>query len=284
MADSDRIVLGNENSYDMKQFLTLTSILSSLFANFLFAAEYDVYLLAGQSNMDGRAKVKNLNKTQSAPSADDIIFYRNPPHSSTGWKKFQPGFSVAPRYKGKFPSPTFGPEVSFVATMKAANPEQKLALIKGSKGGTSLRSDWKPGDKDQPESQGETYKNFIQTFKLATDQLTKDGHTYTIKGLLWHQGEADKKSSISKHHKRLEQLLARIREDIGIPDLTFVVGEVYDNQERDKVRAAIRLISETDENCELVISKGTTTYDEGTHFDAKSQLLLGKRYAEAILK
>ena len=34
----------------------------------------------------------------------------------------------------------------------------------------------------------------------------------------------------------------------------------------------------------LVTAKGLSTWDAGTHFDAKSQLILGERYAGAILK
>ncbi len=63
-----------------------------------------------------------------------------------------------------------------------------------------------------------------------------------------------------------------------------MVGEVFDNGKRDTVRLALRRLSESDPLCGLVSSAGTTTWDPGTHFDAKSQLLLGHRYAKAMLK
>ncbi len=62
------------------------------------AANYDVYLFAGQSNMDGRGKVADLSAEQRRP----------------------------------------------------------FAFIKGSKGGTSLSRDWKPGT-------GPCYRNLIET-------------------------------------------------------------------------------------------------------------------------
>ena len=40
--------------------------------------EFDLYLLAGQSNMDGRGKIENLSEAQKELSEDAIIFYRNP--------------------------------------------------------------------------------------------------------------------------------------------------------------------------------------------------------------
>ncbi|MGJ8655379.1 MAG: sialate O-acetylesterase [Akkermansiaceae bacterium] len=268
----------------MKKILTTIAALFVIHSIPASATEYDVYLLAGQSNMDGRGKTKNLESSQQKASTKTIIFYRNPPHASDGWEKLQPGFSIPPKYKGGLPSPTFGPEIGFAAGMQKAQPKQNFAFIKGSKGGTNLRKDWTPGLKGKPKTQGPCYLNFIETINLATKQLTKDGHTFKISGLIWHQGESDSKTNTKLHHQRLTELLARIREDTGIADLPFVLGEVYDNGSRDKVRAAIQAACESDPLCGLVTSEGTTTWDPGTHFDAKSQLLLGQRYAEAMLK
>ncbi|BDS07073.1 hypothetical protein NT6N_21130 [Oceaniferula spumae] len=247
-------------------------------------AEYEIYLLAGQSNMDGRGKTTNLTQDQRQPSDSILIFYQNPPHTSAGWKPLTPGFSIPPRFKGKLPSPTFGPEIGFAAAMTEQRPNHVMAFIKCSKGGTNLRADWKPGVAGKPDTQGPCYRNLIATIKLATDQLTKDGHQYKLSGLLWHQGESDSKASAKVHQRRLAELIARIREDTGVKNLPWVVGEVFDNGKRDNVRAALRAVSDDDPACGLISSEGTTTWDEGTHFDAKSQLLLGQRYAQAMIK
>lgn len=268
----------------LKNLLPLIAALFVLQSIPSSGAEYDVYLLAGQSNMDGRGKTADLSAAQRQPSDRAIIFYRNPPHTSDGWKALKPGYSIPPRHKSGLPSPTFGPEIGFAAAMCKEQPGRRLAFIKGPKGGTSLRKDWKPGVKGLPESQGPCYRNFIETIKLATKKLTKNGHQYKLRGLLWHQGESDSKASTELHLKRLTDLVARIREDTEMADLPFVVGEVFDNGKRDNVRAALSALSKRDPACALVSSNGTTTWDKGTHFDAKSQLLLGQRYAEAILK
>ena len=248
------------------------------------ADEYDVYLLAGQSNMDGRGLVTNLSADEKSPVENTIIFYRNDKRSSDGWKTLTPGFSIPPKYKGGFPSPTFGPEIGFSHSMLKKNPGRKLALIKGSKGGTSLRADWKPGSKGMPESQGPQYRDFVETIRMATKQLRDRGDTYTIRGLLWHQGESDSKSRTEVYGRRLKELIRRIREDVGVPALPIVVGEVFDNGKRDRVRTAIREVAQASATVGLVSSTGTATSDPGTHFDAKSQLLLGERYAEAMSK
>ena len=133
--------------------------------------------------------------------------------------------------------------------MLKAQPEAKLALIKGSKGGTNLRADWKPGVKGDVESQGPQYQDFIKTIQLATAELTKRGDTYTIRGLLWHQGEGDRKSGVKAYSRRLTELIDRIREDIGVPDLPVVVGEVFDNDKRDTVREATQQVAKASLHC-----------------------------------
>jgi len=171
-----------------------------------------------------------------------------------------------------------------VSALTEAQPKQRFALIKGSKGGTSLRADWKPGLKGQPETQGPCYRNFIETIQLAKQALKQDGHTAKLSGLIWHQGESDSKVKTETHQARLTELISRLREDTGDPNLPIVLGEVYDNEKRDKVRAAILKASQADPNCGFVSAKGLTTWDPGTHFDAESQWLLGERFAAEIQK
>jgi iduronate 2-sulfatase len=168
--------------------------------------------------------------------------------------------------------------------MTKANPNRSVALIKGSKGGTSLRMDWRPGERGKPETQGGCYHDFIETIRIATDELTSAGHRFEIRGLLWHQGESDSKSSAKVHHRRLLELMDRIRDEVGLEDLPVVVGEVFDNGKRDSVRAALRAVGNSGPRFGLVSSAGTKTSDEGTHFDAASQILLGQRYAAAMLE
>jgi len=245
---------------------------------------YDLYLLAGQSNMDGRGKAADLQPGQRKPSATAIIFYRNPPAASDGWQPLAPGYSIAPGYKGTLPSATFGPELGFAEALAAAQKDRPLALIKGSKGGTSLAKDWKPGTKGKPATQGPCYRNFVETVSLACKELERRGDTYTLCGLLWHQGESDAQSSAETYQAEVTELIARLREDLATPDLPVVIGEVYDNGKRDTVRTAEKAAAKAVPHVGFASAEGLQTWDKGTHFDAASQLTLGRRFAEAMVE
>ena len=175
------------------------------FAGAAWSDDYDVYLMAGQSNMDGRGDASALGTDDAQPIDNAIIFYRNPPYSSEGWQPLATGFSVPPKFKSELPSSKFGPEIGFARAMQNANPDQKIALIKGSKGGTNLRADWNPGEPGKPESQGPQYRNFIETIEMATAAMKESKHSFTIRGLLWHQGEADFKIGSQKVRAPFEQ-------------------------------------------------------------------------------
>jgi iduronate 2-sulfatase len=263
----------------------LTAVAVAILFNSVARAgtHYDLYLLAGQSNMDGRGKAADL-KPEQREIRQAIIFYRNPPASSDGWKPLTPGYSVAPRYKGTLPSPTFGPEIGFAIEMLKDRPNQSIALIKGSKGGTSLAHDWKPGKAGEPASQGPCYRNFLETVRVARKSLEARGDTFTLRGILWHQGEDDVRSTADQYQQMLTTFIARIREDLNQPDLPFVIGEVYDNGQRDTVRAAQRATARAVPHVAFASSDGLKTWDHGTHFDAASQLTLGARFAEAMVK
>jgi iduronate 2-sulfatase len=168
--------------------------------------------------------------------------------------------------------------------MLRSNPDRKIAIIKASKGGTSLRVDWNPGEKDRPETQGQCFRDFCMTYRLATDELKKSEIDFRVCGLLWHQGEADSKASSKLYEQGFYRFVERVRDEIGVPDLPVVVGEVFDNGKRDRVRTALQAIGNSGDLFGLVSADGTSTWDEGTHFDAASQLLLGQRYATAILE
>lgn len=240
----------------------------------------DVYVLAGQSNMDGRGLVKDLSAQQRAPIADATIFYRNPPFASKGWTPLIPGYSVPVGFKGTLPSTSFGPEIGFA---KALKHSAEFGLIKGSKGNTSLAVDWNPGEKGQSGTQGVCYRELLSTISQALEALRSSGKNPQLRGLLWHQGESDVAVSTDAYARMLRNFISRIRDDLGNATLPVALGEVYDDGSigRQNIRRAQEEVGSSTARVVFIPVDGLVTLDNGTHFDAASQLSLGQRFAEA---
>ena len=239
--------------------------------------------MAGQSNMDGRAKTADLKDDLARwkkEQRDVVIAYSN--SGTKGKRLFAPWTALAPGYSvrpGKppverLPGETFGPEVSFGRTL-ADSLKTPIALIKFAEGGTSLQKDWRVGDP------GGLYTRMLPFVREQMNALTARGDTYTLRGFAWHQGESDSSLTQEQYAKLLKSLITQVRRDLDAPNLPVVIGEVYDNHERDTVRVAEKSAATNIPYCVFASADKLKTQDEGTHFDAASQIELGKRMAAA---
>ena len=178
--------------------LTKASMLFCSLASLVTAQEAtmktQVYLFAGQSNMDGRADAAKISAAdlQRLKAVQDRIEF------AYNWK---PITSLAPieasdYVKKKFDlEKSFGPEIFFGIALAEANPNKKFLFIKRAVGGTSLYGCWNPDwtlEKAtfmKEEKQPKLYHDFI---KYADSILAKrKPDSYEIKAMLWVQGEAD---------------------------------------------------------------------------------------------
>lgn len=272
----------------MRILFTLAAVVLCGLENRAADDDVEVFLVAGQSNCEGRGKAAELTgplAKWAKPQTDVTIAYscsklRGPILASDGFQPLQPGWSVAP---GKarptaLPSATFGPEVSFGRTLADRLKGKRVVLVKFAEGGTSLEKDWDPELKDR------LYVAFREFTKRSLKQLEDGGHKYAIRGMIWHQGESDAGLTAEQYEKRLTAFIARVRTDLGTPDLPFAIGEVYDNGKRDAVRAAQKATAEKVKGAFFVSADKLKTFDGGTHFDAASQIEFGERFATGMLK
>ncbi|MCX7007983.1 MAG: hypothetical protein NTY53_12180 [Kiritimatiellaeota bacterium] len=258
----------------------------TLLASSVHAEHYEVFLLAGQSNMDGRGSKQDLVGALAKwakPQSHVLINFRagglhRPLTLSHGFKPLEPGYSGTPGTKpGGLPSATFGPEVAFGATLAEGLPGKKVALIKCAEGGTSLSKDWAPAAK------GKLYEQFIGFVGQVLKGMQDKGDTYTLRGMAWHQGESDASLPAGKYQELLTDFIQHVRADLKVKDLPFIIGEVYDNGHRDAVRQGEKSASASVPHAAFASAQGVKTSDKGTHFDAASQIELGKRFAQALL-
>ena len=224
-------------------------------------ARLDLFVLAGQSNMAGRGVVEAEDKI-----ANPTVWMLT---AGGEWAPaIDPIHFDKPKVAGVGLGRTFGIEYA------KAHPGVIVGLIPCAVGGVSL-DQWKPD--------GKLYVDAIGRAKLAM----KRG---TIRGILWHQGEADTKpEKIATYAARLDALVARFRADLGAPAVPLIVGQlgVFDpakNAARVPFNAMILKYPDGRPNVACVTSEGFKSIGDDTHFDAASQRELGRRYAEAFFK
>lgn len=112
-----------------------------------------------------------------------------------------------------------------------------------------------------------------------------------LKGILWHQGESDADDTlVVKYRDNLCTLMQQFRTIFNNPKLPIVIGQLGYNESRQKregnqkVSQILRDYTLNTEYAGYVSSDGLTFNEDDIHFDRKSQLEFGRRYAEVYLK
>ena len=255
----------------------------------------DVFIIAGQSNADGRGLNSELVgdfDSFTAQQPEVIIHYSNPAYGDTlddpaddplyqNWSFVRPGFSIAPGSNGSLPRGTFGVEIG--AGIELAQHFPNPAFIKVTRGGTRLTretEDWHPPI--PVEDEGPLYTELISSVQQALQELTDAGDTYTLHAIFWHQGESDgSNSGINEYPQTIQDFITCVRRDLGHPNLRFVIGELSAERQDENIRGIQWDVSRIIRNANFVPSLNFLTYD-GTHFNADSMLRFGVRVGEML--
>lgn len=221
----------------------------------------EIYLCIGQSNMAGRANIE----LQDKDSINNVLLFTN--NDEKLWEKAANPLNKYSTVRKKIEMQRLGPGYSFGKTIAQAREGKTIGLVVNAKGGTSVE-EWEPG--------GLLYTEAINQTKKAL----KYG---VLKGVIWHQGEANA-SRYKMYIPKIKTLIEALRKDFNDPNLPFVAGQLSpDKSKRNNFNKMILELPEKVEYTGVVTTENTVTIDS-THFDSASQRLLGKRYAEAMLK
>lgn len=276
------------------------------------AEEFDVYYLGGQSNMDGYGFVSELSSDlKSEPIEDVWIFHGNMGKDGTAadgrgkWSELRAGHGRDFKSDGATNqySDRFGAELTFARRLQELNPGRKIALIKYSRGGTSISSDasaatrfgswdpeWEGGEGD---GQGiNQFDHFLATLKHAREDrdIDDDGteDTLVVRGIVWMQGESDAQEIevAEKYEENLTHLMNLIRRELGNESARVVIGRITDWavwKHGDIVRKAQADFVARDKNAALVTSTDQYSNSDKWHYDTAGYLDLGLRFAEAMV-
>ena len=231
----------------------LTTLLSPLYAK-----QYKLYYLGGQSNMDGYGYVRELTD-EHKKGVDDVLIYQssrerdNAPTNGAGkWTSLRPGHGQGFQSDGVTHSYSdrFGIEITFGDRLRALDPSSPIALLKYSKGGTSIHADvagdfgcWDP---DFNQGNGiNQYDHFLATLTQALSVRDIDGDdeedTLVPAGIVWMQGESDAttQETAELYEDNLKRLMDLVRAALRVDDLPVVVGRISDSGQDDDGKTRI---------------------------------------------
>ncbi|MCD4728774.1 MAG: sialate O-acetylesterase [Pirellulales bacterium] len=229
-----------------------------------------VFLLGGQSNMDGRAPADDLSPPYDQPQTE-VKYW-----SGGGWVDLQGGFSTDI-------SDCFGPEVSFGYALREIFPNDDVFLVEHSQGSTNLAVHW------SPDGTGEHYNALKSAADAALQDLTTSGLSPAVAGMIWMQGEADAMDGnyAAAYATNLTNLIAKLRDDFAAPDARFVVGRITTYYGTTANNTLVRLAQET--VAEQVsntawIDTDDLSWQDGRpgHYGAEGQIELGIRFANEV--
>lgn len=227
-----------------------------------------LFLLVGQSNMAGRGTVEAQDKT---PHARVLML------SKAG--EWVP--AVDPMHFDK-PAAGVGLGKTFGQLYAEAHPDVTVGLIPCAVGGSHIDA-WQPGVFYAP-TKSYPWDDMLKRTQLAL----KAG---SLKGILWHQGEADSTDKLAPAYEaKLHDLIARMRKEVGSPETPFVAGQLGKFADapwdafKTQVDAVHQALPTKVPHTAFVSAEGLGHRGDKVHFDSPAYRELGKRFFEAWKK
>ncbi len=278
-----------------------------------------VFILAGQSNMEGHGLIKADPKQNEGKGSLEYVA-RQPAtadkfkHLLTTNGKWAVRDDVWIHYldrKGKLTAgfgvkeDRIGPELGFGFVIGDAF-EEPVLLIRLAWGGKSLAKDFRP-----PSSGGEVgpyYREIVERTKVVLKDLKKEfpelgDRGYELAGFGWHQGWNDRinQAFVEEYEKNMANFIRDVRKDLGVKDLPFVIAETGMTGPEEKhpralalmkAQAAVAEYEEFKGNVAFVGTKafwrdkGVSPTAQGYHWNtnAETYYLIGEVMGKAMKK
>ena len=227
--------------------------------------DFDIYILMGQSNMAGRGLLTDSFRMMG----NEQVLVLN---QQRQW--------VTAHHPLHFDKPAIagvGPGLSFGISMQAAAGVHRVGLVPCAVGGTPIEH-WQPGAYDSATN---TYP-----WDDAAARISYAMKYGVIKGIIWHQGEANSQpAKAAQYLLQLTDLVNRVRSLIQNPQLPFVAGELgYFYGPHDAINQQLAMLPKLVNGTAVVSAAGLTDKGDKLHFSAEAANELGGRYAAAMLR
>jgi alpha-galactosidase len=297
--------------------LSLATLAATSWAEPIGKAPVKVFILAGQSNMEGFGTVEGedrkgtlrhlvrdpataeryrhlVDREEKWVVREDVWIRCLPLDTPDRGGRLTVGFGAKPAF--------IGPEFGFGLVVGEALDNQVL-LIKIAFGGNSLAKDFRP-----PSSGGEVgdaYRAIIENTKQVLQKLKEyfpdyDGRGHEIAGFGWHQGWNDgcSATAVAEYEQNLANFIRDVRKEFGAKEMPFVIansGFAGWQQKVDRRLGIIKAqaaVAEYDEFRDNVICVETrdffrpypSRHNYHWNFNGETQYLIGEAMGKAMVK
>jgi hypothetical protein len=282
--------------------MILTLLTTSLSA---LAQPADVYLLAGQSNMQGAGILADLTEIDRAPIPAARYW--------TG-KAFEPLTPGQTKLSNNLLR--FGPELQFARRRAKQQPMATFYIVKYHASGQPLdrgmnrqewlgkdggpkRSNFYPGKAEDDPDMGACYRGMLNTMRAALADLDAQSIEYRVRGFLWMQGEADAKHEVpaKRYAQNLKDLHQRVLADLKLPPSRLVYGQVLPHSppaprftHRDDLRQSQANADHASEHTDsyrwafMVSTDEVDLHGDTVHYSSIGAIQLGNLFYDALKK
>jgi len=272
-----------------------------------------LFFLGGQSNMEGHGKNAELPDSFKNKIKNTWIFQGNPvpdEHEKGGlgkWDMLTAGHGAGFTSDGMNNklSNKFGPELSFAKKLEELYPNEKIALIKYTRGGSSIDSlaarEFGSWEMDYNGTTGvNQLDHFLTTITnaLKTKDIDRNGIEDVLIpcGIIWMQGESDgtiTEEIAFRYYSNLKRLMDLIRVSLHQDDVAVVIGKISDSgnnhagkvwQYGELVQYAQEKYVTADRKAAIVRDTKNYKYSDPWHYDSSGYIDLGEKFAEAVYR
>lgn len=233
-----------------------------------------VFLLIGQSNMEGVPKPEAQDKVEN-PRVH-VLAYDN--CSGIG-RTYNQWYTASPPLHSC--GAGVGPGDYFAKTLAEAYPTANIWLVPNAINGVDIdffrkgvRSSRRGEFRIPPDDHWTgAYEWVIERARLGQEKGT-------IRGIIFHQGESDSGQAVWLD--KVAGMVSDLRTDLGLGEVPFIAGELLYSGCCRGHNTVVNQIPGRIPNSFVVSADGLAAMDQ-YHFDLAGQRTLGKRYGETML-
>ena len=237
-------------------------------------AGMDIFLLLGQSNMEGKGELTDT-------SVPDPRIMNMDMDSNVWIPAHHPLHNRSNLY-----SPGVGPGLPFALEIRKNFPEKTIGLVPCALGGSWI-SLW------QKTSLATTALNNKTLYNYALERALLAKQSGTLRAILWLQGESDSslETRADTYQQNLIHFIMDFRTDLGLPELPFVcatIGSFLEESRwpyKDQINGILLGVSNTIPFAVCADVRDLTgNIGDNVHYNAASQEQIGRRMAEKYIE